>query len=294
MPRIKIVPSETLSCASRLDSNLSRLNDVSLQISSASSRLNWSVKSKSNIDSRIQDSLNKSKNLSSELSSLSSYIKNATNRLVEADKSGDVKLSKIADNYKKNIDNFRKTSLVGLNESEKEDIISIKESSIRDEKLEHCIILTGESSILLEREGFESEGGDHSIVFTEAEGAQITEGSILIHNHPIPPGNSGSSFSFQDMVFASGYKLKEIRAVNDVYKYSLKPNVNRGWPEREDILESYQNHTESIYSDIVRQNNLNLFHKDYITRKQAEEIFQHEIIKAVAKDFGLIYERVEW
>ena len=89
MPRIKIVPSETLNCASRLDSNLSQLNDVSSQIASASSRLNWSVKSKSNIDSSMQNALSTSKNLSSELSSLSSYIKNATNRLVEADKSGE-------------------------------------------------------------------------------------------------------------------------------------------------------------------------------------------------------------
>jgi hypothetical protein len=106
MPRIRIAPDQTMQLASKFDTNTSSLKNISAQISSASSKLIWSVRSKANIDSSINNAISASRSLSNELSLLSTYVKNATSKFVEADKTNEISISKVSDKYTKQYDSI--------------------------------------------------------------------------------------------------------------------------------------------------------------------------------------------
>lgn len=74
---------------------------------------------------------------------------------------------------------------------------------------------------------FIKDGEQHQVNFSDAEVA-LAKKAIMTHNHP-----NGASFSQADLMFYLRNDLQELRAVGEVYTYSLKGAVNMNKALRE-------------------------------------------------------------
>ena len=99
MPRIKIVPNETLDLALFFDSKASQINSISSSASSVVAGLNYNIRSKASIESKMGQARSLASNISGQISYLSGYVKTATTSLVKADKTNSANLSKISCTY---------------------------------------------------------------------------------------------------------------------------------------------------------------------------------------------------
>jgi hypothetical protein len=69
---------------------------------------------------------------------------------------------------------------------------------------------------------------------------EFLRGKILSHNHP-----SDSTLSCSDILVWANLEMKEIRAVTDLWTYSIKP-IKHTWPDPELIIDEIRNICPSI------------------------------------------------
>lgn len=109
----------------------------------------------------------------------------------------------------------------GQAQSKLQSILSDVESRIAGQQFESSAVFDENGNQLLFK-----DGKKHSVTFTPAE-LELMGGSILTHNHPLDV-----SFSRADIIFLTGNRLKEIRAVTKTRVFSLRlkdENIRPDW-----------------------------------------------------------------
>jgi hypothetical protein len=152
-----------------------------------------------------------------------------------------------------------------------------KENEIKDRKTEKAYILDALGNTI-----FSKVGNKNSVGFTSAE-ASLFKDNILTHNHPGSP----SSFSDADIRAALRNNLKEVRAVDGVYRYSMKPG--KKWIGIDTLNYKYKSalkEMKGIYTRLTKDGIISYTH--------ANSNIQHSIWKRVSYETGLIYKREKW
>lgn len=131
--------------------------------------------------------------------------------------------------------------------------------------------------------------GDQTSV-APPRGLKTLENHTVTHNHPTwrfgpdDPRLEGRGFSSPDLTFAAANKLKEMRAVGPGKSYSVKPGPN-GWGNPVlDVVPTYAEKSLEVHQEMQAK-----IRKGEITAEQAEQDFQGEIAKRVAKELGWKY-----
>lgn len=111
---------------------------------------------------------------------------------------------------------------------------------------------------------------------------EIFEGNILTHNHPA----EYNILSHDDTKLLGNTKLKEMRASDNNYTYSLKKGEgrynNRFWEKHK---EAWKKSEDKAYKDLQKDSSIN-----YMQR--ATE-YQHKWLQRNAKKHGYIYKRIK-
>ena len=162
------------------------------------------------------------------------------------------------------------------------------ENSIRkNKKFETAVVFNKDGDILIDKRGKAT-----SVSFTSEELKKMKD-AILTHNHPRgwefdekSWGRIGNSFSQADLMLAIGSDVAEIRAITPNYTFSMK-RPEKGWGVS---LEKFKSIYKATYDRIFAENNaaVNL---DLVTPEQACAVHYHALNKALAKEFGWIYEK---
>lgn len=144
---------------------------------------------------------------------------------------------------------------------------------------------TNEQSVVIGSNGdvlFSKEGGPEKIRFSLSELALMKD-AIVTHTHP-----GIASFSRSDIGLAAVNELAEVRAVDDVFVYSMRPpkeGWNQDWFERSAIpsIHDAMRTTKGDFDDALDNGD--------ITGKQYDDNYWDEVWRRVARTTGLRYRR---
>ncbi|MFZ4704155.1 MAG: hypothetical protein ACOYMG_29265, partial [Candidatus Methylumidiphilus sp.] len=142
---------------------------------------------------------------------------------------------------------------------------------------ERSIAVSPTGEILVDK-----EGAPERVTFTPSELAKL-KNALVTHTH------SGiSSFSPNDIGTASAYEFAEIRAIDTVFKYSMRP-PKAGWN---------QTWFENVVKPSISQNKLDVkkafddaISRELIDERQYDHNYWDEVWRRVAQDTGLRYRR---
>jgi len=157
------------------------------------------------------------------------------------------------------------------------------EDHIKDRHYENAYIIDSRTGEVLSY----SAGDRFSVDIDEPESIY---GNVVTHNHPPITDDrqselyKGQSLSHQDVMMASAYNAKEIRAVTNTYRHSMKPKTK--WPSVDNLQHSYTRHYSETITDLRR----GIVSGNY-THDQANAMLWHEINKRVAKEHNMVYSR---
>ena len=138
-------------------------------------------------------------------------------------------------------------------------------------------------------------GTTGKVEFTKDQVAMMRgKGAFLTHSHP-----SGSSFSVDDLAFATYTGLKEIRAVGDRYLYrisgfdsprfdAIRASINRGEEAAQVFFRSISSEGQRLRDHFER-----LYFDEKIKFQDIDLMASHARNKATAKALGLNYERID-
>lgn len=166
-------------------------------------------------------------------------------------------------------------------------VVEIENSLRKNKKFETAVVFNKKGDILIDKRGKAT-----SVSFTSEEVKKMKD-AILTHNHPRGWGYNekswgriGNSFSSADLMTAIGNDLAEIRAVTPNYTFSMK-RPEKGWGVS---VEKFKSVYKRLNDQIFAENNaaVNL---DLVTPEQASAVHYHVLSRAVAKEFGWIYEK---
>lgn len=157
------------------------------------------------------------------------------------------------------------------------------EDHIKDRHYENAYIIDSRTGEVLSY-----SAGDRFSV--DIEKPESIYGNVLTHNHPPITGDrnselyKGQSLSHQDVMMASAYNAKEIRAVTNTYRHSMKPKTS--WPPVDSLEYSYNRHYSETVTDLRRAVVSGTYNHD-----QANAMLWHEVNKRVAKEHNMVYSR---
>ena len=158
------------------------------------------------------------------------------------------------------------------------------EDEIKDKSVEHLCTIDSKTGEVLEK-----NIGDRTSVGIDR--TDLIKGNIVTHNHPALTNNTrseyykGNSFSPQDVLIASAFEAKEMRAVTNTYRHSIKPG-GKEWPSQETLTKSYNRHHHAVANEM--RNDVFWGKR---TLDHANGNFWHEVTKRVARDTGMRYSR---
>jgi hypothetical protein len=168
------------------------------------------------------------------------------------------------------------------------------EDKIKDEPIEHAVVIDSNGKVLLHKTG------DRTSVEFSWDEVDAMKGAIVTHNHPNlgwgkdDARSKGLSFSYADLELALISEAKEMRAVSHGYRHSIKPPPN-GWDKNlywdeihDNLRNSYNKRQDEVYWEFVKQ-----ITTGKMKRNVGEANFHHEVAKRTAKDLGMIYKREE-
>lgn len=155
----------------------------------------------------------------------------------------------------------------------------------------------GDGKILMSK-----SGGVASVRFTPAEMSKVRGVRDFIHNHP-----SGSSFSIQDLVFATEAKLGTMWAVSNGKSYSLQLNYEKIWefiksvpekmfgdtPMKQRPTSVVQVESKRVQEAVHAQLSLQVMMGN-MSNEEANVIHSDLITSAFVKRFGGKYRTYEW
>lgn len=157
----------------------------------------------------------------------------------------------------------------------------------KNKESEQAVVFNEDGDVLIDKRGEAT-----SVGFTSEEVKKMKD-AILTHNHPRgwgyeekSWGRIGNSFSKADLMLAINNDLAEIRAVTPNYTFSMK-RPEKGWGvEAEKFDEVYKSLDKQIFTENTAAINL-----DLVRPEQANAVHYHSLNKALAKEFGWIYEK---
>lgn len=88
------------------------------------------------------------------------------------------------------------------------------EKQIRNESREHAYVVKADGSV------YHKRGREDWVSFSEADRPHLKD-AIVTHNHPNEYGEIGGSFSQSDVEALYEFRMKQLRAVDEKYDYSL-------------------------------------------------------------------------
>ncbi len=172
------------------------------------------------------------------------------------------------------------------------------EAQIADGKNETVVVFDSNGNEL-----FRKTGGKDSVEFTAAE-AKKMRGGTLTHNHPSQVSTKGNGrmenipLSGADGAVVSGNELKEIRAVTENFRYSLKPKKGVKLANPEKIQKQWKARERKLHRKEVARLSEEV-RKGKITPKQAarrsfqsQSESQHQAWEEVSDSLGLEYRRI--
>lgn len=168
--------------------------------------------------------------------------------------------------------------------------VSDVESNIRQNK-------SYETGVLFNKDGnivIDKRGRSRSVQFTKDECLLMNDG-IFTHNHPDAWGYAGNdimrignSFSIQDIAFAVGNNLAEMRAVTPNYTFSMK-RPDGGWGiSVEELMMLYNDENRNLRLEFTRRIN-----KGTLTISQASATHFHILWKRLSKKLGFDYSKMK-
>lgn len=152
--------------------------------------------------------------------------------------------------------------------------LTTAETAIRQGKTEHSVILDDDGTLLAQ-----AEGDANSV---EIDGA-LARGKTVTHWHPVV-----TAFSWRDIRTACKLSVREMRAVDAVYTYSMKPPPD-GWD-----LDFWEQTVQPQFDAAEAEQFGKLFdrlHAGEITQADMERELYHLIWAAVANKTGMTYGR---
>lgn len=168
------------------------------------------------------------------------------------------------------------------------DKINKIEKEIRNNKFETMVVVDKKGNEILNL-----KGDKDSVKADQKDIEKITKGSIITHNHPSAlnfPEKSmrriGQSFSTNDIMTASKFDTKEMRAVTPNYTFIMKPGKN-GWPSGAKITKTYNEIHEKLRIDLS-----NRIEKGITTINKAQTIHWHTVNKMAAEKLGMKYTKI--
>lgn len=174
----------------------------------------------------------------------------------------------------------------GKSKSKQSMAIAVAEATIRQNKYETAVAYDSKGNLLLNKKG------DSRVVrFTNSEIAKLKD-SVFTHNHPSALGAKGimaigTSFSHQDLTFAVGTNLKEIRAVTPTYTFSIKRPENGWGVSPKQVKTAYDRAERAVRRE--RDKYLEKVGRTKTSYERANVSFYNQINKRVAKKFGWEY-----
>lgn len=126
-----------------------------------------------------------------------------------------------------------------------------------------------ETALAFDRNGniiFRKNGVKDQVEFTKAEVEKMRNSPLFTHNHP-----GGGSLSPQDVHFATGVNINEMRAVGQDYAYSIAHTGQR-WPEWEKLNREIQHWNQVVRTEFTKAVNAGTMHP-----KNAEFLHWHEV-----------------
>ncbi len=164
--------------------------------------------------------------------------------------------------------------------------------AVRSEE-ENIWSLSKERAVVIAQDGqivFRKDGTKTRVGFTHDEMLQMF-GHRLTHNHPShSSGSPGGSLSFADIVCMRKAHLKEVRAVDNYARYSIKP-PRGGWGNITEyqIKDTYMRHHYQLKP--YYQNELN---SGRITFTEYVNEYTHEVVRKTAQELDMRYRRTPW
>ena len=127
--------------------------------------------------------------------------------------------------------------------------------------------------------------------FTYNEVARLKD-SVFTHNHPSALGRTGvgaigTSFSHQDLTFAVGANVKEMRAVTPTYTFSVKRPKNGWGVSPKQVRAAYSRAERAVKKEMDRY--LNIVGRSQTSYDRANASYYNQINKRVAEKFGWEY-----
>ncbi len=126
-----------------------------------------------------------------------------------------------------------------------------------------------ETALAFDRDGniiFRKKGVKDQVEFTQAEIERMRNSPLFTHNHP-----SGSSLSAQDVHFATGVNINEMRAVGQDYAYSIA-HAGERWPEWSKLNAEIQHWNAQVRKEFWAKIQAGTMHA-----KNAEFLHWHEV-----------------
>ena len=182
-----------------------------------------------------------------------------------------------------------RTKKCRLSEKQLEKIVHRYEDQIKDLPTEKALIIDDKGRVIL------AKGGDRTSVEFTVDEVDKMKGAIVTHNHPNlgwgkdDARSKGFSFSYADMELAIIADVKEMRAVSNGYRHSLKPGSG-GWNDMKwnKLDSTYKKYEKEVYGEFATK-----IITGNIKRDVAEVDYHHEINRRTAKELGIIYKREE-
>lgn len=175
------------------------------------------------------------------------------------------------------------------------DVIRIENDIRKNTKFETGVAFDRDGKIVLDKRGAAT-----SVSFTKEE-CRLTKDTVFTHNHPRgwaakegTLGRIGSSFSIQDITFAIGNDVAEVRAVSPTYTFSMKrPETGWGINVRE-AVDHYKKSESKILSKMNSMINKASPGKEVdLAIERANSTHYHLIWKDFAKKLGFEYSKVK-
>lgn len=164
--------------------------------------------------------------------------------------------------------------------------IAVAEATIRNNKYETAVAYDSKGNLLLNK-----KGGSRSVRMTSNEISKLKD-SVFTHNHPSALGKTGiraigTSFSHQDLRFAVGTNLKEIRAVTPTYTFSVKRPKNGWGVSPNQVKRAYDKAEKEVRREMDKY--LDRVGRTKTSYDRANASYYNQINKRVAEKFGWKY-----
>lgn len=171
-------------------------------------------------------------------------------------------------------------------------VIAVENEIRKNAKFETAVAFDKNGRVLIDKRGKAT-----SVAFTDDE-IKLVKDAVFTHNHPRgwaakenTIGRIGSSFSIQDITFAVGNDVAEIRAVTPTYTFSLK-RPEKGWGVSVDkISKMYEKYNSALLSENIRNIRRQNWNESVVERANVSHF--HILWKRISRKLKWEYRKIK-